>query len=292
MWLGMLVLILATVPILSLLSGPQSRAAAGLALDEFRPVALLPFALAMESFLPDKFRGWESERLMPRIILLYGTNTAGYHLQIHLAAKCLGGWSGCVLASFLGLAGMAEPAWMLLVPAAGATVYFLSDRQLDVRYAARCRALEQAFPGFVSKMALLVGAGMHVRQAIARIVQEQTSGFRREKNALLDELTVVLADIAAGMSEQQAYGELSERCRIREISNFTGILLQHMRLGGNQLLFELRRMSTESWETRKHAARRYAEEASSKLVFPLVLMFLAVVLVSVAPAFLSIGSLR
>ncbi len=292
MWILILVVFIVVIPILSALSGlPGRQAVQGLEEGEFGPVRLLPAALAMESILPNRLRTWETERLMPRIILLHGTHAATRHMQVHLAAKCLGGWMGAAIAAFLGLAGSAGLEWLPALPVGFLLMYGLADRQLDERYHSRCRELERAFPGFVSKMALLVGAGLHVRQAIVRIVQEQEGGERRQ-NALHRELAVVLADIEAGMSEQQAYNELSERCRIREISNFTGILLQHMRLGGSQLMLELRRMSTESWELRKHSARRYAEEASSKLVFPLVLMFLAVVLVSIAPAFLSIGALQ
>jgi len=135
-------------------------------------------------------------------------------------------------------------------------------------------------------VALLTGAGLHVRQAIIRIVRES-----KKNNPLYKELNVVLDDIEAGISEQQAYSELSERCHVREISNFTGILLQHVRLGGNQMLFELRRMATESWELRKQSARKLGEEASSKLVLPLSIMFIAIVIISIAPAFLSIGLL-
>jgi tight adherence protein C len=287
-WLAILLAVAVIMPILHAVAGKEARIRSPvLQPDEFSPIWLLPAALVMESFLPRRLRSLEAERLMPRIILIHGTREAAFHLQIHLAVKCLGFWLGMMVSAFLGMAGEIEPVWILAVPAGGVLLYLLSDRQLENRYRERTRQLERAFPGFVSKLALLVGAGMHVRQAIIRIVREQGGD-----NALHRELAVVLEDIEGGMTEQQAYGELAERCRIREIANFTGILLQHVRLGGSQMLFELRRMSSESWDIRKNNARRQGEEASSKLVFPLAVMFIAVIIVSIAPAFLSISAMK
>lgn len=92
-----------------------------------------------------------------------------------------------------------------------------------------------------------------------------------------------------GMAEQQAWTELAERCRIREVSSLCGILMQHARLGGGGLARELRQMASDSWEGRKHAARRLGEEASSKLMLPLAILFIAVLMVCVTPAFLSLS---
>lgn len=288
MWLVVFLFLTAVLPILRLMAGKQAQICTPELLpDEFSPLGLLPAALVMENFLPARLRTWETERLMPRIILIHGTRAAAFHLQVHMAAKCLGFWLGLLISSFLGFTGDANPIWVLAVPFGGILLYLLSDRQLESRYRERSRQLERAFPEFVSKLALLVGAGMHVRQAIVRIVRQQGVD-----NALHHELAVVLEDIEGGMTEQQAYSELAERCRIREIANFTGILLQHVRLGGNQLLFELRRMSSESWDIRKNNARRLGEEASSKLIFPMAIMFIAVILVSIAPAFLSISGMK
>jgi len=254
--------------------------------DEFSPNVLLPASLAIEHFLPKSLRDWDTKRLMSRIVLIYGVRNASFHLQIHFAAKCLGFWMGLVVTAFLCFAAQVSYLYLFAIPLAAIFLYFLVDLQLEHKYKEKNRQLERAFPDFISQVALLTGAGLHVRQAIIRIVRES-----KKNNPLYKELNVVLDDIEAGISEQQAYSELSERCHVREISNFTGILLQHVRLGGNQMLFELRRMATESWELRKQSARKLGEEASSKLVLPLSIMFIAIVIISIAPAFLSIGLL-
>ena len=49
----------------------------------------------------------------------------------------------------------------------------------------------------------------------------------------------------------------------------------------------LRQQGNECWEMRKNAARQMGEEASSKILLPMMLMFLGIVLIVATPAVLS-----
>ena len=57
------------------------------------------------------------------------------------------------------------------------------------------------------------------------------------------------------------------------------------------MLYELKRMGTECWEMRKLNAKQLGETASSKLMLPLCMMFLAVILICMAPALLQLKGL-
>ena len=249
------------------------------------PPVVLTGSLLLSRRLPQKLRAYETARLMPRIQMLQGPVSAKMNLELHLAAKCLHFQLGMLLACLLCLLGQAD-AWLLvcLVPG-GLVLWMLSDQQLDIAYRERCRSLEREFPDFVCQVALLTGAGLHVRQALQRIVREASL----ERSLLSREVACVLSEMEGGMAEQQAWTELAERCRIREVSSLCGILMQHARLGGGGLARELRQMASDSWEGRKHAARRLGEEASSKLMLPLAILFIAVLMVCVTPAFLSLS---
>ncbi len=253
----------------------------------FSPPWLLPAALRLTRWLPARLLAGETERLMPRMRLLYGPVEAGRNMRVHMAEKCLYAWLGAVVAVFLCVVGDADASACLLLPVAPVSMWVLSDRRLDGMYRQRCRTLAREFPDFVSRLALLTGAGLHVRQALRRLAGEPQAA----RGLLVREVARVLACIEGGMPEGQAWSELAEQCRIREIGALCGILIQHARLGGGELSSELRRMASDSWEARKLAARRAGEEASSKLVLPLAILFVAVLLVSVAPAFLSIGGM-
>jgi len=47
----------------------------------------------------------------------------------------------------------------------------------------------------------------------------------------------------------------------------------------------LKNLSNECWETRKNLAKQKGEEASSKLLFPMMLMLMAVFIVIMVPAY-------
>jgi tight adherence protein C len=190
-----------------------------------------------------------------------------------------------ILGALFCLLDASEYMALIIIPITSLGLFFLVDNNLDNQYKQRIFELERDFPNFISKLILLVNAGLNVRQAIERIVADSN------KNApLYKELYCVISDIQAGAIEYEAYMDFAERCKIKQITNFVSIVQQNMKLGGNQMLFELKRMGTECWEMRKNVAKQMGEKASSKLMIPLSIMFLAVVLICVAPVILEFRS--
>ena len=70
----------------------------------------------------------------------------------------------------------------------------------------------------------------------------------------------------------------------KEISKFTSIVLQNINKGSSDMVFMLQQLSYECWVERKLSAKQKGEEASSKLLFPMMLMLLAVFTVVLVPA--------
>lgn len=251
------------------------------------PVILLPAGLLLESFLPGWLRAIESDRLMPRIRMLQGPAASTDNLRIHLAEKCLFVFLGMAMICLFGLLGDAAPGFALFIPAGGMAMWLVSDRQLSIAHRERCGRMEREFPEFVCQIALLTGAGLQVRQALSRVARETGA----QTTMICREVSTVLANLEGGMPETQAWSELAERCRIREITTLCGLFIQQARLGSAGLARELRQMASDSWEARKHAAKRLGEEASSRLMLPVSILFVAVLIVSVAPAFLSMSGM-
>lgn len=251
---------------------------------EYSYKAFLPGCLGIVEALKLKGVGRYQAKLSQKIVMLYGSRFVAYYIKVHWAAKVFHFILGIILSSFFCLAGKADLNTLLIIPAFGIVLFFLADKGLDDKYKERKLKLERDFPDFISKLILLVNAGLNPRQAIERIVNES------KKAPLYEELRCVITDIQSGISESQAYSDFAERCKIKEITNFVSVLQQNIKLGGNQMLFELRRMGTECWELRKSVARQLGETASSKLMIPLAIMFLAVVLICVAPVILEFRS--
>jgi len=217
--------------------------------------------------------------LYQRIVMVYGTRYAGLFLKVHWAEKFLYFFLGIVVSSFIGAVSEQGAAFLPVIPVAGILLFFLADRNLDDRAKKRKLNFMIDFPAFISKLALLMNAGMHLRQALVKIYNDA------DKNKpLYDELGTVLEDLEAGISENQAWQEFSERCKVKEITSFSSMIVQNSRIGGNQMVNELKMMSHEAWEMRKHAAKQMGETASAKLVFPMMLMLLAILTIAISPA--------
>jgi tight adherence protein C len=56
------------------------------------------------------------------------------------------------------------------------------------------------------------------------------------------------------------------------------------RRGGELFVMSLRSLNRDLWEKRKAMTRILGEEASSKLIFPMLLILLAVMIIVAAPA--------
>ncbi|MNJ65984.1 hypothetical protein D3C77_620270 [compost metagenome] len=89
-----------------------------------------------------------------------------------------------------------------------------------------------------------------------------------------------------GYSFQQALEGFSKRCGIQEVSAFTTAVLLNYRRGGSDFVLSLRDLSHTLWEKRKAVGKTLGEQASSKLVFPMVLLFLIIVILVGTPAFM------
>ncbi|MFL0555465.1 type II secretion system F family protein [Paenibacillus barengoltzii] len=147
----------------------------------------------------------------------------------------------------------------------------------------REQAVLLELPELLNKIVLLVGAGSTVQQAIKLCLER-----KREQigHPLYRELLQMQKEWEGGDSFQQAMEGFSKRCGIQEVSAFTTAVLLNYRRGGEDFALALRDLSHSLWEKRKAVSRTLGEQASSKLVFPMVLLFMSVLILVGAPAFM------
>lgn len=141
-------------------------------------------------------------------------------------------------------------------------------------------------PELLGKIILLVGAGETVQQAIRHCLQRKQG---QESHPLYRELFQMMRELESGYSFQQALEAFSKRCGIQEVSAFTTAILLNFRRGGNDFVLSLRDLSATLWDKRKAVSRTKGEQASSKLLFPMLLLFIVVLILVGTPAFIAMG---
>jgi Flp pilus assembly protein TadB len=156
-------------------------------------------------------------------------------------------------------------------------------KELEDKHRQRNREIKLDFPEFLSKLSLLLGAGLNIPRAWQRIAQSS-----RPDRILDKAINQTAIDIANGMPLPDAMEGFSSRLNMPEVSKFCSIIIQNLRRGDEELLIALRGLAQESWEGRKAVANKLAQEASTKLLLPMVLMLFAIMAVVMLPAGLSL----
>lgn len=134
------------------------------------------------------------------------------------------------------------------------------------------------YPEVLSKLTLLVNAGLVIRDAWKKVAYTS-------ERALYKEMQTTSEEMDNGVSELDALFNFAQRCAIKEIRKFASILSQNIQKGGTELTMNLRYMNEESWEEKKHRAKRAGETAGSKLMIPLMIMFVGIMLMVIVPIF-------
>ncbi|RKN84152.1 type II secretion system F family protein [Paenibacillus ginsengarvi] len=155
-------------------------------------------------------------------------------------------------------------------------------RRLDRQVAGKRRKLVMELPEFLNKLTLLVNAGETVQGAIIRCAESEPPV--RGGGPLQAELAMLANRLRNNESLPVALEKLSRRCGIAEMSLFTTTVLMNYRRGGDVFVVSLRSLNRDLWEKRKAMTRTLGEEASSKLIFPMLLILLAVMAIVAAPA--------
>lgn len=154
----------------------------------------------------------------------------------------------------------------------------------------REQQLLMQYPDMVSKLTLLLGAGMTLAGAWKRIA---TNYEKKRKNntvseqPVYEEMIVTYREMESGMGEARAYERFGERCGLRQYRRFSNILSQNLKKGARGLNALLEAEAENAFEERKSEARKYGEEAGTKLLLPMMLMFGIVVFIIMVPAIIS-----
>lgn len=154
----------------------------------------------------------------------------------------------------------------------------------------RLRQMQYDYSEVVSKLTLLMGAGMTVRKAWERIVHDYKLQ-KKEKGVrfIYEEMAESYNQLKTGIPESVVYERFGQRCGLKEYLKFSSLICQNLKKGTKDLIVLLELETAEAFENRKNLARKYGEEAGTKLLVPMVLMLVIVMAVIMVPAMMSFG---
>lgn len=149
-------------------------------------------------------------------------------------------------------------------------------------------SLVAGYHDLVSGFLILTGAGYSTKAAFKKLTKDMEDAGKIKTGALLTEMRTTVNQMDTGTAEIEAYAAFGRRCGVRCYTRFASLLESSVSTGGKNLRKLLEAEMEESFKQRTDLARRKGEEASSKLLLPLFGMLGVVLVMVVAPAFLSL----
>ncbi len=141
----------------------------------------------------------------------------------------------------------------------------------------RQEEIDRDFPNVISKVALLITAGMNVTNAM-----EETAESGDE--LMYQELRIALKELNQASTMQAALSRLQCRCDNRYIDKMVSVIGKSYSSGNSNLAEDLRNINADCWLNKKHNSRRMGEAIQSKLFVPTMLMFVGILVVIIIPA--------
>lgn len=261
-------------------------------LKDFIPLGLiLSEADFMQRYIPMPVQtvlARQKNQVYQKILELRGPRDVEFYQYIHSGYRMATALLSAFMASIAGLimSSQGDISNGLLLSAVAVAAFFgipyMVDSSLKEQIEKRRRSIQMEFPEFINKLTLLVNAGMTISKAWEKIINEN-----KKDHILYDEMRYALMEIKAGKAEAAAYEEFARRCRVKEVTKFVSVIVMNLKRGGAEVVPVLREQGNECWEMRKNAAKQMGEEASTKILIPLMIMFLGIVIIVSTPAVLS-----
>ena len=147
--------------------------------------------------------------------------------------------------------------------------------------------LLHTYPQMVDQMALLLEGGMSIRGAWERMTAayvRMRKEKRIEEKIYLEEMLITWREICDGRGERECYERFGSRTGLPCYRRFSSILSQNLSRGSENMKRILDEEAQDARIERLHRARRLGEEAGSKLLGPMFLMFVIILGIVILPA--------
>lgn len=231
-----------------------------------------------------EFKSREANTTRENVAILYGERYADYYMRAIYAQKI--SLIYLCFAVICGISALAEGTDKVLLLGVGVVMcgvmYYYFTTLPASKVKKRSERFLDEFPNAVSTIALLVNSGMILREAWREVSMS-------DDTELYLEMRKVNEEIDNGVSEVDALYNFANRCVTPEIKKFTSFIVQGLEKGSRDLANALRNQTDEMWELKKQNILRRGELASSKLMIPLMIMFVGILIMIMGPILTNLG---
>jgi tight adherence protein C len=199
------------------------------------------------------------------------------HVEIFTATKLLLPLVGIILGTFFSsnlfiaimlgfVLGFFGPDMVLL--------YLMKRRQDEIR---------RVLPDAVDLLVICMEAGLGIDQAMAKVAEEMATSTP----SLAEELQIINREQRAGKPRLDAWRSMAERVDIDFVRQFVAMLVQTERFG-TPIAHALGIFADGMRTRRTQVAEEQAAKSGVKLLFPLMLIFPSILVVTLGPAVLGL----
>ena len=228
-----------------------------------------------------KYKGKFDRRLRASLSILYEEKYVEYYLRVIYSQSIT--WGLIIFIISFILYGLSQEILILVVcilMSCLAVYYFMTLAEKKIQK--RSSEMLNDFSEIVSKLALLINAGMIMREAWYEVAYAGESAIYQEMRRSCD-------DMQNGVSESESIRRFGVRCIIPEVKKFASTIIQGIEKGNKELAVMLHNQSDEVWDTKQQRIKREGAKANTKLMIPMFIMFVGVLIMIVVPIFTNLG---
>lgn len=173
-------------------------------------------------------------------------------------------------------------SYLLLIAVVLGFIISLLQDQIEIKkYANLKQELKFELPLLMTRLSLLINAGLVYREAIKLIIN---SG----QGALIMELKKTHDFIENGRDEKTAYDRIAYFSEDRLVKKFISLVVQNLYKGSENFSIDLKELKKETFVYKENQMIEQSKKATQKLLIPNLLVFSAIMLMVMLPILINV----
>lgn len=165
--------------------------------------------------------------------------------------------------------------------------YYIFDYRIIKKAKDRRRQMRLELAEILERMAVLLDAGVTLWNATV-IVSDGSGATGAFEEELRCAVRRFQGDSGYYYDPEAAFEEMAVKCSDSTVSTFVSLIVQNSRKGTDELAELLRIQAVNARSERRMLAKQLAEEASTLMLLPSVLVLIAIMALAVAPAIIKL----